>query len=583
MQTKKVIKYIILIIILIGLNLIGNSQVQAITQTVSSDVNSIDNSKYPGIQSMIKSLQNEHPNWKFKILYTGLSWDEVIANEYVGHGNSPKNLVTSTHTGEWLCSICGSRAYDNGSWRCASEVAIKYMMDPRNSINNSDLFQFLELTYTECDYNSIYSMVKGTFLENESYINTIIKAGKDNNVSPFYIVALILQEQGSKGSSTISGTYSGYEGYYNIFNINATGNGSDTIIRNALAYAKSREWNTIEKAIEGGVEKIATSYIARGQNTLYFQKFDVENSDGNLYWHQYQQNALAAQNEGVKMRKTFENINAFESAYTFIIPVYENMPNAICPMPNKDITANPVSTDIVRVNVSSTLILRDAPAGNYKSTLSAGELVTRIEKATEKVNGTYWDKVMKSNGTTGYAARETYEKETQYKLYLVPINEESNEAPQDSNANNENEANDPNNQKETTQLTEIKTTEININNENNTITVVPGVTIQSIIDTTKNQITVKDTSGNLVGNTATPGTGYVINDKYKVVLLGDSNGDGKVSSADYINIKNHILKKSMLENENSKAADVNEDGKISSADYIKIKNYMLGKDVFSVK
>ena len=289
MQTKKVIKYIIFIILLIGLNLIGNTQVQAVTQTVSSDINSINNSKYPGIQTMIKSLQNEHPNWKFKILYTGLSWDEVIANEYVGHGNSPKNLVTSTHTGEWLCSICGNRAYDNGSWRCASEVAIKYMMDPRNSINNSDLFQFLELTYTECDYNSIYSMVKGTFLENESYINTIIKAGKDNNVSPFYIVALILQEQGSKGSSTISGTYSGYEGYYNIFNINATGNGSDTIIRNALAYAKSREWNTIEKAIEGGVEKIATSYIARGQNTLYFQKFDVENSDGNLYWHQYQQ------------------------------------------------------------------------------------------------------------------------------------------------------------------------------------------------------------------------------------------------------------------------------------------------------
>ena len=40
---------------------------------------------------------------------------------------------------------------------------------------------------------------------------------------------------------------------------------------------------------------------------------------------------------------------------------------------------------------------------------------------TEKVDGTYWDYVMTSNGTKGYAARETYESESTYKLYLVPV------------------------------------------------------------------------------------------------------------------------------------------------------------------
>ena len=39
------------------------------------------------------------------------------------------------------------------------------MMDPRNSINASDIFQFEELTNTGCDVNVLKSMTKGTFLE----------------------------------------------------------------------------------------------------------------------------------------------------------------------------------------------------------------------------------------------------------------------------------------------------------------------------------------------------------------------------------------------------------------------------------
>ena len=59
-------------------------------------------------------------------------------------------------------------------------------------------------------------------------------------------------------------------------------------------------------------------------------------------------------------------------------------------------------------------------------------------------------------------------------------------------------------------------------------------------------------------------------------------GDGKISSADYVRVKNQMLKKVTLTKEQEQAADVTGDGKISSADYVRIKNFMLNKAVISI-
>lgn len=64
---------------------------------------------------------------------------------------------------------------------------------------------------------------------------------------------------------------------------------------------------------------------------------------------------------------------------------------------------------------------------------------------------------------------------------------------------------------------------------------------------------------------------------YRVVLYGDVNGDGKVSSADYIMIKNYIIGKNKLVDAKLKSADVNKSNSVNSADYIMIKNYIIGK------
>lgn len=512
-KTIKIISIILIlttIINILTLAMFGN-KTYAVTQSTSTDINSINDSKYPGIKERIKQLQSKYPNWNFKILYTGLDWNEVISNEYTGHGSSPKNLVykTSNYQGQWICAICGEKGYDNGNWKCASEQAIKYMMDPRNSINSSDIFQFEELTNTGCDVNVLKSMTKGTFLEGHE--QGIINASNNNNVNAYYIVARLIQEQGKEGTVLAKGTgYNGqYVGYYNAFNIAASGNSTAEILTNALAYAHKKGWTSLDASINGGISFLAKQYIQKGQNTLYLQKFDVEATNG-LYSNQYMQNILAAQNEGTTLRNTYININSMSSSHTFIIPVYENMPNEICSRPYTNGTSV-TDKDVVKVNVDSTLRIRNNPNGNeIVGWLYKNEIVTRLEKATSKVGGTYWDKVQKSNGTIGYVARETYENESNYKLYLVPINENNNNGNNNGNNNNTN-------------------TEVNKNNENNSTN----------------------------------------------ILKGDVNRDGKITSSDYVLIKNHIMGVNILNDEQKKYADYNGDGKITSSDYVLIKNYIM--------
>ena len=528
MINKIMLIFKILLIIMLLFCFIGNNSF-AISQTTNSDINSIDTNQYPQIKEMIQQLKTEHPNWNFKILYTDLDWNEVISNEYVGHGSSPRNLVpaNSNYPDEWICPTCGNTTYDSGSWRCASQKAIQYMMDPRNSLNSSDIFQFEQLTINGCDINAINSMINGTFLQ--GHANEIANSANSTGINPYYIVARLIQEQGRNGSATSSGS----SGYYNPFNIGATGNSDSEVIENAINYARNKGWNTLEKGITGGINFIANSYIKQGQNTLYLQKFDVENAYNGLYWHQYMQNLMAAQSEGTTLRNTYSSTNSISSSHTFIIPLYKNMPSTACSRPNGNSSAT-VSGDIVKINSTTGLNLRNAPAGSIIGAVSSGEIVTRIEKATSKVSGTYWDKIRRSNGEEGYVARETYDYESQYKLYLLPLGDDS--------SNNNNTGN-------------------NTDNTGNTGDTGNG----------GNQENNNQTGNSNAGTTDNGNTGNTSN-----VTKGDVNKDGKISASDYVLIKNCIMGAISLDDTAKKAADVNGDGKISASDYVLVKNYIMG-------
>ena len=561
---KKLLVIFILIISYIIINLICGDKVFAITQTTSTDINSIDSNQYPQIKEMLQSLQAEHPNWKFKILYTDITWSEAIANEYVGHGSSPRNLVpanNSNYDEEWVCKVCGAgKVYDSGNWYCASESAIAYMMDVRNSLNSADIFQLLELSYSECNENALRTMVSNTFLNSDSCINAILEAAQRYDVNAYYIVARILQEQGRNGSTLSKGQgYNGqYVGYYNVFNIGASGNGKENIILNGLAKAQEKGWTTLESSIIGGTGEIAKNYIARGQNTLYLQKFDVDNSDGNLYWHQYMQNLLAAQNEGKTLRETFEEMGSVEGEYTFIIPVFKNMPTTAVPRPSATNSNVSAGTDLVRVNVNNSLYLRDQPRkdANKIGSIFKDDIVTRLEKATEKVDGTYWDYVMTANGTKGYAARETFDYETTYKLYLVPLNPDASTEEDDESI--------------------IKNDKVKINTQNNDVTTVPDATVKDFADLLGQEVVVKNANGEVLSADAKLSTGCVINDTYTVAVLGDVNGDGEVDTADLLAIQKQLLKISSIDGETkTTAADINMDLKIDTADLLATQKKLL--------
>ncbi len=374
---------------------------------------------YPGYSQLIETLKIKYPNWNFTMLYTGLDWNEVIKNETVAyHGRS---LVSAGKSSYWFCETCANRAYDNGSWKCASEAAVGYYMDPRNWINEDYIFQFEDLSFNGNIQNidGVKQILNGTWMSgdtikykdtsgniqtiNKSYAQVIMESSEKAGISPYHLAARIRQEQGiNYASSTGSGEYPQYIGYYNLLNIKASGNGNATIIRNALSHAKSQGWTDPEKSILGGAQFISSQYITKGQSTLYLQKYDVDSSDGSLYYHQYMQNIEAAKSEGSSVKNSYANMGLLSSNINFVIPVFENMPTDPSGVPGSQF----VVTQNVVVN-GIDVAIRDGKgiSSNVITRVSTGENMLRIELANSSVDGYYWDKIVLSNGTKGYIAR----------------------------------------------------------------------------------------------------------------------------------------------------------------------------------
>lgn len=326
----KIVLGIVLIIVILTTSILINIAESSKQKYEIYDGSNLNENKYSGYKELIDELKKNHPNWTFTLLYTRLDWNEVIKNE--GHSDyrmSPLNLIpdSSDYPDDWRCEVDKDKRYDNGTWVCASNKAIENKMDPRNILNEENIFQFLELKYTERaqTIDGIMYLTEDSFLEGESIAKALIEAGKNANVDPYFITSRLIQEQGRDGT-TLSRGYE-YNGtiVYNPFNINATGNSSSEIIENAAKYAYEQGWNSIEKALIGGVDFVKNGYIDVGQNTLYLQKFDVINIDGELYTNQYMQNLLAPESEAINMKAIYNASDTIDSNLNFIIPIYENI------------------------------------------------------------------------------------------------------------------------------------------------------------------------------------------------------------------------------------------------------------------
>ena len=169
----------------------------------------------------------------------------------------------------------------------------------------------------------------------QTYVDIIMKAAAQTGVNPYVLGAMILQEQGTGKSGSISGKTAGYEGYYNFFNVGAFASGSMSAMTRGLWYASQsgsygRPWNSIEKSIIGGATYYSENFLKNGQDTFYLKKFNVQGS--NLYKHQYMTNVEGAAGEGAKLARAYTDAMK-KQALVFKIPVFNNMPETACAKP----------------------------------------------------------------------------------------------------------------------------------------------------------------------------------------------------------------------------------------------------------
>lgn len=293
-------------------------------------------------QEPLTALKEQHPNWTFVKMNTGLDWNYVIQEEMKGG----KSLVYYTFP-DWA----KNGLYDRGTWYYATEDVLKIYMDPRNGLTEDRIFQFEQLTYNE-EYHTLEAIEQ--FLQNTFMGGNTPAPGMDNmpfsymfwaigkeecrQVSPFHLAARVLQEQGNRGGSRlISGVEPGFEGYYNYFNIGATGQSNDEVVLNGLTYAKDHWKQGAYYSILYGANFLTESYIRKGQDTLYLQKYNVNpNGAYNVFTHQYMQNISAPTTEGTSIKRLYANAGALDCTFVFKIPVYENMPAKACGEPGSE-------------------------------------------------------------------------------------------------------------------------------------------------------------------------------------------------------------------------------------------------------
>ena len=529
------------------------------------------------------ALHQKYPNWQFVPVQTGLDWNTVIANESLVSRNliqsSANDARKSTDSQAYDWATNTWYGFDGPGWVSASPEYIAYCMDPRNFLNETYIFQFETLEYAPYQNAAgVGNVLANTFMAGNytdtdgavrSYADTFVEVGSGLGVSPYHLASRCKQEQGAKGTSPlISGGYSGYEGYYNYFNVRAYTTGSASATVNGLAYAKQQGWNSIYKSISGGSSIVANNYVKKGQNTIYFEKFNVVYHDS-LYSHQYMTNVQAAMSEGSNMAKAYADKN---QAFVFRIPVYDHMPETAVTFADKGNPNNWLSS----LTVDGYNLTPVFHGGTTEYSLVVGPEVSSV-----------------SIGATPVASTSTVSGAGNYSL---------------------NYGNNTINITCISQSGVSRTYTITIARQQgaaggNTITIADGVTITSaypigtfvtgiqpnmtadgvLSGISGQNCTVKLLKSDGTENTGSVGTGnklavYVDGQQvreFEIVVYGDVNGDGKVSNIDVVMLQRHILSITPQSGCYLEAANTSRDGGVSNKDVVMLQRHILGLSVIS--
>jgi beta-N-acetylglucosaminidase len=549
----------------------------------------------------LTKLHGIHPNWSFQAIQTGLDWNTVVA----GEASIGTSLIYSSVDDAWKSTDPGTydwysntyTPYDGTSWVNASKDIVAYYLDPRNFLTDPGVFQFLSLSYDGATQSesavqkqlATSFMASGTVTSDAgaavSYSAVFMDAGQQSGASPYFLVSRVLQEVSPSGSRSTSGTEPAHEGYYNYYNIGASSSPDPVILgllfaqygsSNPTKYPMSPEnqakylipWNSPYRSIVGGAKFISQNYISRGQNTLYFQKFDVISNDDGLYKHQYMTNIQAMTGESTTLYSAYSKFGILDVPLTFCIPVYSGMTDSVTPLPAKTGNPNNFLSQIAVDGFSITPSFDPGVTDGYS-------LIVPFQAS--QIN-------LSAAAVSSFASVAG--------IGSIPINVGENKLPITVTAQN--------GAVRIYNLTVVRsestgedafTTSYTINGNGTISKVVPGTNVSTFssgitllnggklefLNATGSVISASDhmlVSGDRVR--ILDASSNPVYD-YPIVIYGDANGDGKITSSDLTVICRHVLKKTTLTGIAAVAADVNRDGKISSSDLTLVCRHVLKK------
>ncbi len=345
----------------------------------------------------LAEVHRQHPNWTFEpLMVNDLTWSQIVTLECTESWNLVAYATWAT--GEWNrlgdanytpYYAKDAKAYDSGAWYQASREAIAYFMDPRNFLNESEIFMFETLQFDEASQTEpvVELTLANTFMSKANYdggdrrfSSLIVDIGKKLGVNPVFLAGRLASEQGmgspqalgtigdmlfelynsptgtignaqiwgsnftKDGTNTAAVIAAGkdkYNGYYNFFNSGAYGSGVFEIKYNAWREAVKEDtckkyrgpWTSQALAIEGGSIRIKERYVDTHRHTRYLQKFSVLPQAGEFRWKQYMQNIAAPLVEARNAKASYDATGALDAPYKFLIPVYVDMPEAPSPDP----------------------------------------------------------------------------------------------------------------------------------------------------------------------------------------------------------------------------------------------------------
>ena len=95
-------------------------------------------------------MHNDHPNWSFEAYNTNVDFNTAVTKESavgVSLTNSKYQGYYSTAGGSYDYTTDKFYVKEGSSWYAANSKVVAYYMDPRNYLNEYNIFAFEKLSY----------------------------------------------------------------------------------------------------------------------------------------------------------------------------------------------------------------------------------------------------------------------------------------------------------------------------------------------------------------------------------------------------------------------------------------------------